>query len=91
MFNPEFLRNYRNVSAKDVCYSSAICTFFLTKRGVFLGTNGRRRALLVTVNYHLKTRIVVCWGWEGAFLGFSVVLKKIIIIKRNNNKSGTTR
>ena len=48
MFNPEFLRNYRNVSAKDVCYSSAICTFFLTKRGVFLGTNGRRRALLVT-------------------------------------------
>lgn len=48
MFNPEFLRNCRNVSIKDACYSSAICTFLLTKRGVFLGTNGRRRALLVT-------------------------------------------
>ena len=48
MFNPEFLRNYRNVSIKDACYSSAICTFFLTKCRVFLGTNGRRRTLLVT-------------------------------------------
>lgn len=70
MFNPEFLRNYRNVSAKDVCYSSAICTFFLTKRGVFLGTNGRRTRTTGHVNYHLKTRIVGCWGWQGAFRGF---------------------
>ena len=48
MFNPEFLRNYHNVSIKDACYSSAISTFFLTKRGVFLGTNGSRHTLLVT-------------------------------------------
>ena len=74
MFNPEFLRNYRNVSAKDVCYSSAICTFFLTKRGVFLGTNGRRRALLVKLSFeNTNSRML---GVAGGLPWVSVVLKK---------------
>lgn len=77
MFNPEFLRNCRNVSIKDACYSSAICTFLLTKRGVFLGTNGRRRACTTGhVNYHLQTQIVGFFeGGRGPSLGFRMCLK----------------